>query len=138
MNFSPAFTLDIVPTESKKPFEGPDDTYYCNICKAYTLDIAPSAVKKRDRRCSPCLAVKRNEKIVSIQHRDRLKLKLRQNLIYLDLKDHARAVTAETVVQILNACDIKEEDWDKVKTIKAVLDPVNGTWKMTPAFFKVI
>jgi len=33
-------TLDITPTESKMPFVGPDDTFYCNICEAYSRNFA--------------------------------------------------------------------------------------------------
>lgn len=135
MNSTTGFALDIVPTETKKPFEGPGESYFCNICKKYTLDFAPSAIKARDRRCRACLAVKRSEKVTLINDADRLKLKLRQNLIYLKRKEHARAVTTDTVVQILNAYNIKEQDWGKVKTIKAVFNPTNDTWVTTPVFF---
>jgi hypothetical protein len=135
MDLSVAFTLDIVPAESKKPFEGPDNTHYCNICNTYNNDFAPSSVKGRDRRCRPCLALKRKEKTNLVQHPNRIKIKLKQHLIYLQLKDYARTVTEETVIQILNAYGIEEGDWGKVKAIKASIDPVKGTLATMPIFF---
>ena len=131
-------TLEIDPADSKRPFVGADgETYWCNACLKYSPDFTPSSVKSRDRRCRSCLSNKRFERMQSIGHLQRLKLKLCQNLIYQKRKPHARAVTCETVMKILSAYDVKENDWSLVKTIKVCLDPIHKTWIAQPVFYNL-
>lgn len=73
----------------------------------------------------------------SIGHLQRLKLKLKQNLIYQKRKANARAVTNETVLKILKAYNVQEGDWSLVKTIKPCHDPVHKTWIAQPVFYNL-
>jgi hypothetical protein len=73
----------------------------------------------------------------SIGNLQRLKLKLQQNFVYQKRTAHAKSVTSEAVLKILNAYDIKEGDWSLVKTIKVCHDPVHSTWIAQPVFYNL-
>jgi len=80
-------TLEINPVEQKKPFEGGGDLFYCGICNNYTPNFTVSSIKNRDRRCRDCLQQKRFDKMQSIGHLQRLKIKMFQNCNQKDFEE---------------------------------------------------
>lgn len=129
-------SLDIKP-EKRMPFVNDDGTFYCNICKTYTPNFAPSYVKRRDRRCRMCLAKQRFERVLHLSHLQRLRNKLYHNLLYQGKKDYARCVTVDTVSQLLQKYNIKEDDYALVKTFCVVFDPVSEMLRAYPVYYNL-
>jgi hypothetical protein len=129
-------TIDIIPNTHKKDFIGPNgDTFYCNICKEYSADFSPSAIKYRERRCSPCLFKKRVKKTRSMTHLDILRRKLYQNLIYHKKLERARSINNKTVVKILRSHGVDDSEYNNVKTFKISKNSTDDTLSIHPIFF---
>ena len=120
----PAFTLD-------------GKSFFCNMCNSYTANFPKASVRNRDRRCRPCLAQKRKEKIARAGHLQRLRRKLYTNLMYQKKTMCAKKVTEDWVAKLLEDHGIAPSDYDLVKTIKAFFDPTTDKWTVIPVLFTI-
>eukprot|EP00514_Thraustochytrium_sp_LLF1b_P001014 CAMPEP_0184525424 /NCGR_PEP_ID=MMETSP0198_2-20121128/10089_1 /TAXON_ID=1112570 /ORGANISM="Thraustochytrium sp., Strain LLF1b" /LENGTH=183 /DNA_ID=CAMNT_0026916879 /DNA_START=202 /DNA_END=754 /DNA_ORIENTATION=- len=114
------------------PFACPTNPslHYCRLCQRYTDDFYPYLIKTKDRRCKSCLARARREHGKGLATLDKLRNKLKYNLVYHKQNRLARACRREHVAEILQQNGITTEAQLRlVKTISPNFDPVGSKWR---------
>lgn len=100
----------------------PDGSFYCHLCRKYTKEFTKSGIKSNDSRCRLCLREIRLNRYKRYGHLQKLKDRLYRYLSYHGYKEHAKALSVDTVIDILQSHNVDKDSYNCVRRIKVVED----------------